>query len=106
MPELPPPPDSYRAFAAAFPALAAAWRDAQAAGEAGPLDAKAQRLVKLAIACGSMRPGAVHSAVRKASAAGVSGEEMRQVVALAAGTLGFPAAVALYEWVRDEAAGA
>ena len=102
MPELPPPPDAYAAFAEAFPELAAAWRRAQDAGDAGPMDARGRRVVKLAIACGSMRRSAVHSAVRKALAAGVTEAELRQVVALAAGTLGFPAAVALWQWVCDE----
>ena len=102
MPDLPPPPDAYRAFAEAFPELAAAWHATQATGEQGPLAPREQRLVKFAIACGSMRRSAVHSAVRKARAAGVTDAEMRQVIALAAGTLGFPAAVALWQWVCDE----
>ena len=99
---LPPPPDAFRRFAEAFPALADAWGATQAAGESGPLNRASQRLVKLAIACGSMRRSAVHSAVRKARAVGVTDAEIRQVVTLAAGTLGFPAAVALWQWVGDE----
>lgn len=101
-PELPPPPEAYTAFAAAFPELAACWRATQDAGAVGPLSPRDQRLVKLAIACGSLRASAVHSAVRKARARGVTDAEIRQVVALAAGTLGFPAAVALAQWVADE----
>lgn len=101
---LPKPPDTFLEFTQRYPQLAEAWRLAQRAGEAGPLDEKAQRLVKLGIAVGSLREGAVHSAVRKALAAGVTRDEIDQVVALAASTIGFPSAVAVFSWVRDELA--
>ena len=52
-----------------FPKVGESWRLAQDAGLAGPLDEKAARLVKLGIAIGTLREGAVHSAVRKAVAA-------------------------------------
>jgi alkylhydroperoxidase/carboxymuconolactone decarboxylase family protein YurZ len=58
--------------------------------------------VKLGIAIGGMKEGAVHSAVRKALAAGISVDEIGQVVALAASTLGFPSTVAVYSWVREQ----
>jgi hypothetical protein len=61
--------------------------------------------VKLGIAIGAMREGAVHSGVRKARDAGASLAEMEQVVALAASTIGFPASVAVWNWVREEAPG-
>ncbi len=105
MPELPKPPDTFLEFVRRFPQLGEAWRLAQDAGAAGPLDGKTQRLVKLAIAVGCQREGAVHSAVRKAVAAGATREELDQVIALAAGTVGFPAAVAAFSWVRDELGG-
>jgi 4-carboxymuconolactone decarboxylase len=41
--------------------------------------------------------------VRKARDAGASRAEMEQVVVLAATTIGFPATVAVWSWVRDEA---
>ena len=72
------------------------------AGREGPIDAKTIRLIKLAIAIGAMREGAVHSSVRKALAAGIAVEALEQVVALAASTLGMPATVAVFTWVRDE----
>jgi alkylhydroperoxidase/carboxymuconolactone decarboxylase family protein YurZ len=34
-------------------------------------------------------------------ALGITKEEMRQVIALSAGTLGFPKTVAAWTWVRD-----
>ncbi len=101
-PDLPPPPSAYTEFGAAYPDLAAAWDATQAAGETGPLGERDRRLVKLAIAVGTMRPSAVHSAARKALAAGVTRAEMAQVVRLAAGTLGFPAAVAIDGMLREK----
>jgi 4-carboxymuconolactone decarboxylase len=101
MDRLPKPPDTYIEFTQRFPKLAEAWRLAGEAGAGGPLDEKAGRLVKLAVSIGAMREGAVHSAVRKALASGVTREEVEQVIALSAGTLGFPATVAIFSWVRD-----
>ena len=101
MPRMPEPPATFKDFIATYPELARAWEQAQDAARKGPLDLKTQRLVKLAIAMGAMREGAVHSAVRKARAAGASESEIAQVVALGATTLGFPATVALFSWVRE-----
>ena len=89
-----------------FPRLEQAWDLVNAEGGAGPLGAKAQRLLKLAVAIGALREGAVHSGVRKARDAGASTEEIEQVVALAASTIGFPSAVAAWRWVRDVVSGA
>lgn len=99
---LPKPPETYVAFTTRFPELARAWELTQQAGEVGPLDARSQRLVKLAVAVGSGRDGAISSAVRKALASGVTPEEIDQVLTLAAGTVGFPATVAAYSTVRRE----
>jgi 4-carboxymuconolactone decarboxylase len=98
---LPPPPDTFQEFADRFPRLAEAWRVAGEASGAGPLDQKTGRLVKLAVSIGALREGGVHSAVRKAVAAGATREEIDQVLALAASTIGFPAAVAAFTWIRD-----
>lgn len=100
--KLPNPPKAYEVFRERHPKLAEAWDRIAEAGEEGPLDARAARLVKLGIAIGAMRESAVHSAVRKALAAGASEAELRQAVALAAGTLGMPSAVAIDGWIDDE----
>ena len=97
------PPTAHQQFVRRFASLGKAWGLVNAEGDAGPLDAKTQRLLKLAIAIGAMREGAVHSGVRKARDAGASLAEMEQVVALAASTIGFPASVAVWRWVREEA---
>ena len=96
------PPATYRSFIEKYPELGRAWDAMRRAEGAGPLDERTQRLIKLGIALGAMREGGVHSAVRKAGAAGITREEIDQVIALAASTLGMPATVAVYSWVRDE----
>ncbi|MEE9246909.1 MAG: carboxymuconolactone decarboxylase family protein, partial [Gemmatimonadota bacterium] len=72
-----------------------------ASDDAGPLDARTQRLVKLAIAVGASAEGAVRSNVRKARDTGAGPEEIRQVGVLAVTTVGFPAAIAGLSWIED-----
>ena len=104
MSELPKPPPTFNAFTGRYPRLAEAWQRIAEEGREGPLDAETARLVKLGIAIGAMREGSVHSSVRKAHARGISPEAMEQVVALAAGTIGLPSAVAVWTWIHDELA--
>ena len=102
MSKAPEPPKAYQEFIRRYPKLGEAWDAITAAGEEGPLDQRVLRLVKLAIAVGALREGAIHSSVRKAIAAGVTIEEIEQVVALAAGTLGLPSTVAVDTWIKSE----
>lgn len=97
----PKPPHRYRDFIGRFPKLASAWEALHLAGEVGPLDADTQRLLKVAVAMGAMREGAVRSGARKAVARGISREELEQIVALAASTIGLPSAVACWSWMLD-----
>lgn len=99
--EQPPAPKTHGQFTQRYPSLAKAWQEIAEAGRQGPLDDKTQRLVKLAVAIGAMREGAVHASVRKARAMGIETEAIEQVVALSASSLGMPATVASYTWVRD-----
>jgi alkylhydroperoxidase/carboxymuconolactone decarboxylase family protein YurZ len=69
--------------------------------EAGPLDEKTRRLVKLALAIGAGLEGATHSAVRNAHAAGVTKNELNHVALLAITTLGFPSATRAMTWIND-----
>lgn len=101
MTKLPRPPKTYLDFMQRFPKVGKAWELVGEAGHEGPLDEKCARLVKLALSIGAMREGAVHSAVRKALAVGVTRDEIDQVIALAAGSLGFPATVAIYSWIEE-----
>ncbi|MEE9140216.1 MAG: carboxymuconolactone decarboxylase family protein [Alphaproteobacteria bacterium] len=73
----------------------------KACSEAGPLDARTRRLVKLALAVGGGSEGAVHSHVRRGLDEGLSPQELRHVAVLAIPTLGFPAAVAALTWIAD-----
>jgi 4-carboxymuconolactone decarboxylase len=95
------PPKAYRNFTTRFPKLGLAWETMREGEKDGPLDEKTMRLIKLGVAIGSFGEGAVHSAVRKAAAAGASRAEIEQVIALAAGTIGLPSAVAVHTWVQE-----
>lgn len=72
-----------------------------AVSAAGPLEQKAQRLVKLGLAIGARSEGAVHSHVRRALAEGVSADEIKHAALLAVTTLGFPQAIAALSWIED-----
>ena len=95
------PPRRYREFIERFPGLAQAWETIHEAGADGSLDERTQRLVRLAVAMGALREGAVRSGARKAVAQGLALEEIEQLVPLAASTIGLPAAVACWSWVQD-----
>jgi 4-carboxymuconolactone decarboxylase len=77
---------------------------AQACHDAGPLDEKTRRLVKLAIAGATGTEGGTHSAVRHAAETGVTPEEMEHVVLLSITTIGLPAAGRALTWIQDKAA--
>ena len=69
--------------------------------QAGPLDEKTRRLVKLALSIGAGLEGATHSAVRNARKSGISSEELEHVALLAITTLGLPAATRAWTWIAD-----
>lgn len=81
------------------------WRAFQTLGEecheAGPLDARTRRLVKIGIAAASGSEGAVHSAVRLALADGIPREEIRHAILLSITTIGFPNGQAALSWAED-----
>ncbi len=101
MNSVPTPPEAYQAFVRRYPKIGQAWEAIAQAGREGPLDEKTVRLVKLGVALGALREGAVHASVRKALSQGISRAEIEQVIAMAAGTLGLPATVAVYTWIQD-----
>lgn len=69
---------------------------------AGPLDERTRRLVKLALAVGAGLEGATHSAVRNALAAGLTREELEHVALLGVTTLGLPASMRALTWIGDD----
>lgn len=97
----PRPPHAYQDFIKRYPQLAQAWELLGQAGHDGPIDPPACRLLKLAVAIGAQREGAVRANVRKALAEGLTRAHVEQVVAIAASTVGMPAAVAAFTWIED-----
>jgi alkylhydroperoxidase/carboxymuconolactone decarboxylase family protein YurZ len=95
-------PQSLKSLGKNFPGV---WNSFQKLGEechrAGPHDERVRRLVKVSIAAAAQSEGAVHSAVRHARAAGVSGEEIRHAMLLTITTIGFPRAMAALSWAED-----
>jgi alkylhydroperoxidase/carboxymuconolactone decarboxylase family protein YurZ len=79
----------------AFQALGAA------AGQAGPLGEREQRLVNLALAIGADSEGATHSHSRRGTAEGLTADELEHVAFLAITTLGWPRAIRGLTWIRD-----
>jgi alkylhydroperoxidase/carboxymuconolactone decarboxylase family protein YurZ len=94
------PPKTFVEFSRRFPHIAEAWSLLGDTG-GGPIPEKSARLIKLGISIASRSEGATHSATRKALAAGASTDEIFQVVALAASSIGLPQTVAAYTWVRE-----
>ena len=82
------------------------WQQYGSLGEAvsrvDGLDEKNQRLVKLGIAIGAGRQGAVHSHTRKCRKAGISNDEIYHAALLAVTSLGWAGAMAAMSWINDE----
>ena len=95
-------PMIYENYRERFPDVAAA-TDAvgTATAEAGPLDERTQRLVKLGIAIGAVAEGAVRSHARRALDLGAGPDELYQVALLAITTAGFPTAIAGLQWIDE-----
>lgn len=99
-------PQPFQDFRSEFPKVSEAYEALGAAAhDAGPLDEKTRRLVKLAIAVGGRLEGAVRAQARQAKEAGVSDAELDHVAMLAVTTIGLPSSVAARTWVHDELQG-
>ena len=96
MPQLPKP---FEEVGRDHPRVMQAYEQlAAAAHEAGPLDDRTRRLVKLAIAVGGRLEGAVRSHVSQAREAGLSDAEIDHVILLSLTTIGLPSMVAARTW--------
>ncbi|WP_135666124.1 carboxymuconolactone decarboxylase family protein [Halorhabdus rudnickae] len=73
----------------------------KACSQAGEVDGKTKRLVKLALAVGAQSEGAVHSHARRGLEEDIDPETLRHVALLAIPTLGFPEAMAALTWIDD-----
>lgn len=98
-----PFPDSVTKFGKRYPRIWQAFDKlaSECHENGGPLDERARRLVKLGIAIGAEREGAVHSATRLAVESGISPDEIAHVAILAITTIGWPGAQAAMTWVND-----
>ena len=95
-------PKAYVSFQEKYPDVFQAYSQLGAAVHAaGPLDEKTRALIKLALALGGQKEGAVHAHVRKLREMGLGSDEIRQVALLAIPTLGFPASMAALTWIDD-----
>jgi len=84
-------PKYYDDFKEKFPEIAKGFSElAQASHEAGPLDLKSRRLVKLGIAIGIGSEGVIQSHVSQALDEGLTPEEIRHAIVQAITTAGFP----------------
>jgi 4-carboxymuconolactone decarboxylase len=99
-------PRAYESFKQEYPEI---WQAYDALGKsvhnAGPLGAKERELVKLGMAIGARREGAVHAHTRRALESGANPAEIYHVVLLGLTTLGFPSTIATMTWVTDELEG-
>ncbi len=95
-------PEAFQAIGQAYPGVMTAYEQlATAAHDAGPLDERTRRLVKLAIAVGARLEGAVRSHVAQARDANISDAEIDHVFLLAVTTIGLPSSVAARTWARE-----
>ncbi len=96
-------PQPFQDLTRDFPAVAKAYEAlGSAAHNAGPLDDRTRRLVKLAIAVGGRLEGAVRAQARLAREGGITDAELDHVALLAITTAGLPSAVSARTWIRDE----
>ena len=95
-------PEVYKEFQQQFPEVANLHdKLAQKCVNWGPLDAKANRLVKLGIAIGLNSEGAVRSHARRALEEGITADEIRHTVLLSFTTVGFPTMIASLKWINE-----
>ena len=95
-------PNVYQNFAEKFPEVFKTYNQlGKSCRESGPLNAKAQCLIKLGIAMGCNSRGGVMSHTRKALAAGATPDEIYHAILLSLTTIGFPNMMAAMGWVNE-----
>jgi alkylhydroperoxidase/carboxymuconolactone decarboxylase family protein YurZ len=95
-------PAQFKSLAKSYPDVCEAFESlGTQCHNAGPLEIKERKLVKLGIAIGVGSEGAVHSAVRNAINANVSREDIMHAGILAITTIGLPQATAAMTWISD-----
>lgn len=95
-------PGPFQEFQGRFPEINSAYEELSArCHNAGPLDDRTRRLVKLGIAIGAESQGAVQSHTRKALDAGIGTDELWHVLLLSLTTAGFPQMIAAMRWMDE-----
>lgn len=95
-------PRPFRRFQEQYPELEKLHAElSRALDTSGPLDARARRLVHLAIAIGQQSYGGVKSHARRALEEGFRPEELRQAALLGMTTAGFPSTIAALDWIEE-----
>ena len=95
-------PRSWQRFAEQYPEVVSAYETlSDVCRQAGPLDAQAVTVVKLAVSVGCGSERTVHAHARKALRAGVDAEVLRQVALIALPTIGLPAALDALRWIDE-----
>ena len=95
-------PDFLEGVITEYPDVWKAYQElGKASNDAGPLNDKTARLVKLALAIGAKSEGAVHSHTRRALKQGITREELQQVALLAVTSIGWSASMASLSWIQD-----
>lgn len=95
-------PQPYLKFKQLYPDLARDWEAlGVACREAGPLDQRSGRLVKLGIAIAAGSKGGIKSEARKALDEGFNSQELHHAALLALPTIGFPAIIAAMGWIEE-----
>lgn len=94
-------PGPYVQFQEAYESVWRAYaRLGEAASEAGTLDPKTRRLVKLGMAAAMGNESAVHSHTHRALELGISPKELEHAVILGVTTMGFPRMMKALTWVQ------
>lgn len=95
-------PKPYVDFKEHFPELAQVFEKMGAlCKEAGPLEPRAARLVKMGVAVATGSRGGIKSQARKALGEGFTAEELRHAAVLAMPSIGFAPVVAAIGWINE-----
>jgi alkylhydroperoxidase/carboxymuconolactone decarboxylase family protein YurZ len=95
-------PKSWSRFEEQYPSVAAAYDELSAVSRySGPLDDRTVNIAKLALSIGANIDRTVHIHAKKAFAAGVSPDELRQVALVALPTIGLPRTLDALRWIEE-----
>ena len=95
-------PKPYVDFGERYPGILKQFEEiGRQCGEAGPLDGREKRLVKLGMAMATGSRGGIKSQTRRALDEGLSPDQIRHAALLSLPTIGFPAMIAAFGWIEE-----